>query len=79
MPLTDVYVQTYGQLGDFFTKLQQGQAPDHFSREHLVDLGFTSSNHRAYIPLLKALGFLTPTGHRPLAITSTGARRRRVE
>jgi hypothetical protein len=62
MALTDVYVQVYGQLSDFFSKIQQGQAPDQFTRQHLVDLGFTSSNHRALIPLLKALGFLTPEG-----------------
>jgi len=62
MALTDVYVQVYGQLGDFFSKIQQGQAPDQFTRQHLVDLGFASSNHRALIPLLKALGFLTPEG-----------------
>jgi hypothetical protein len=62
MALTDVYVQIYGQLADVFSRLQQGQAPDQFTRQHLVDLGFTSSNHRALIPLLKALGFLTPEG-----------------
>ncbi|MBV9841578.1 MAG: DUF5343 domain-containing protein [Sphingomonadaceae bacterium] len=28
----------------------------------LKDWGFSSSNDRAFIPLLKALGFLTPTG-----------------
>ncbi len=47
MPLTDTYVQIYGQLPDFFGKLQQGQAPDQFTRQHLLDLGFASSNHRA--------------------------------
>ena len=62
MALTDVYVQIYGQLGDFFSKLQQGQAPDHFTSQHLRDLGFASSNFRALIPLLKALGFPTPEG-----------------
>jgi hypothetical protein len=62
MALSDVYVQVYGQLPEFFAKLQQGQAPDQFTRQHLVDLGFTSSNHRALIPLLKALGFLSPDG-----------------
>ena len=62
MELAAVYVQVYGQLGDFFAKIQQGQAPDQFTRQHLVDLGFASSNHRALIPLMKALGFLTPDG-----------------
>jgi hypothetical protein len=28
----------------------------------LKDLGFKSSNHFAFIPLLKGLGFLTPDG-----------------
>ena len=62
MALTNVYVQTYGQIGDFFGKIQQGQAPDLFTNEHLKDIGFTSSNHRAFIRLLKALGFLSPEG-----------------
>jgi uncharacterized protein DUF5343 len=62
MPLTNVYVQTYGQLADFFRTLQQGQAPTQFTVQHLKDLGFTSSNHRALIPLLKTLGFLSGDG-----------------
>ncbi|MCV0439383.1 MAG: DUF5343 domain-containing protein [Hydrogenophaga sp.] len=53
---------SYGQLGDFLAKIQDGQAPANFSQQHLKDIGFGSSNHRAYIPLLKAIGFLTPSG-----------------
>ena len=62
MALANVYVQTYGQIADFFGKIQQGQAPDFFTNQHLKDIGFTSSNHRAFIRLLKALGFLSPEG-----------------
>ena len=62
MTLANVYVQTYGQIADFFAKIQQGQAPDLFTNQHLKDIGFTSSNHRAFIRLLKALGFLSPEG-----------------
>ena len=62
MALSNAYVQIYGQIGDFFSKLQDGQAPDQFTQQHLKDIGFLSSNHRALIPLIKSLGFLTPEG-----------------
>jgi uncharacterized protein DUF5343 len=62
LPLTDAYVQTYGQLAELFRQIRQGQAPDQFTVQHLKDLGFTSSNHRLFLPLLKALGFLTADG-----------------
>ena len=62
MALTNSYVQVYGQLGDIFKKICDGQAPVKFSIQHLKDIGFTTSNFRAVIPLLKALGFLSPEG-----------------
>ena len=62
MALTSAYVQVYGQLPDVFKKLRDGQAPGQFTLQHLKDLGFTSSNYRAVIPLLKALGFLDADG-----------------
>ncbi len=62
MSLPNVYSQVYGQISEFFSKLQEGQAPTNFTQQHLKDIGFPSSNHRAFIPLLKALGFLTPSG-----------------
>lgn len=62
MALADSYVQTYGQLGEVFKRISEGQAPDKFTRQHLKDLGFASSNFHAVIPLLKALGFLASDG-----------------
>lgn len=62
MAITSVYVQVYGKLADVFKKLREGQAPDQFNLQHLKDLGFTSSNYRAVLPLLKALGFLDADG-----------------
>lgn len=62
MALADSYVQTYGQLGEVFKRISDGQAPDKFTRQHLKDLGFASSNFHAVIPLLKALGFLAADG-----------------
>jgi len=60
--LTNVYTQVYGQLPEFFSKIREGQAPQQFTQQLLKDLGFKSSNHRALIPLLKALGFISPEG-----------------
>ncbi|SRR6266446_3092643 len=62
MALTDSYVQMYGQLPEFFRRIAEGQAPESFTRQYLKDLGFTSSNFRAVIPLLKQLNFLSPDG-----------------
>jgi hypothetical protein len=47
---------------DLFAKIRDGQAPDIFSQQLLRDWGFSSSNDRAFLPLLKALGFLSPDG-----------------
>ena len=62
MALSPAYVQVNRQISDFFTKLQEGQAPDQFTQQHLKDIGYPSSSHRALIPLMKSLEFLTPEG-----------------
>lgn len=62
MSLPSIYTQVYGQIPEFLAKLQEGQAPSSFTQQHLKDIGFPSSNHRAFIPMLKALGFLTAGG-----------------
>lgn len=62
MSLTSSYVQVYGQLPNLFDEIAKGQAPEQFTVQHLKDLGFASSNHRAFIPLLKELGFLSDDG-----------------
>jgi hypothetical protein len=62
MALPNVYVQVYGQLPDLFKRISDGQAPDKFTVQYLKDLGFQSTNHRAVIPLLKSLGFLSADG-----------------
>ena len=58
MALLNQSVQVYGQIPSLLETLRAGQAPDKFTREFLKDLGFKSSNHHAFIPLLKGLGFL---------------------
>lgn len=62
MPLPSTYTQAYGQLGEFFSKIRDAQAPDKFTNQILKDLGFKSNNHRPFIPLMKSLGFLAADG-----------------
>lgn len=62
MGLSDAYVQGYGKLPELFSKIRDGQAPDQFTHQLLKDWGFTSTNDRQFVPLLKALGFLSPDG-----------------
>jgi hypothetical protein len=62
MALLNQSVQVYGQIANLLETLRAGQAPEKFTREFLKDLGFKSSNHLAFIPLLKGLGFLTSDG-----------------
>lgn len=62
MSLTNAYVLPTNRIGDLFKKVQDGQAPERFTNQLLKDWGFKSTNDRAFIPLLKALGFLTADG-----------------
>lgn len=62
MALINRATQIYQQLGKFFSAIREGTAPDKFTQQYLVDLGFGSSNFRVLIPLLKDLGFLTAEG-----------------
>jgi hypothetical protein len=43
-----------------FALSARAKHPERFTIQHLKDLGFTSTNHRAFIPLLTALGFFSP-------------------
>lgn len=62
MALTNAYVQGYRKISKLFDKIRNGQAPEIFTHQLLKDWGFSSSNDRQFIPLLKALGFLSSDG-----------------
>lgn len=62
MGLTNVYVSAANRIPEVFQKIRDGQAPPQVTIQLLKDWGFASSNDRAFLPLLKAIGFLTPTG-----------------
>lgn len=62
MALSNAYCVAMSRIPDLFSKIRDGQAPEQFTQQLLKDWGFTSSNDRAFLPLLKALGFLSPDG-----------------
>lgn len=62
MALTSSWVGAANRIPDLFSKIRDGQAPSQVTIQLLKDWGFSSSTDRAFIPLLKSLGFLTPTG-----------------
>ncbi len=60
--LTKRYLSSVKNLSGIMQKIISGTAPERFTNEHLKNIGFSSSNDRAIIPLLKDLGFLTSEG-----------------
>lgn len=62
MSLINNYVLPTKRIPDVFGKIRDGQAPEILTNQLLKDWGFTSTNDRAFIALMKALGFLTADG-----------------
>ena len=62
MGLSSAYSVAAKRIPDWFSKIRDGQAPAQLTHQLLKDWGFRSSNDRAAIPILKALGFLSPDG-----------------
>lgn len=56
------YMISNNKIEPIIGKIQQAARPAKFTLEVLRTLGFTSTNDRAFIPLLKKLGFLLEDG-----------------
>lgn len=57
------YVPSYKNLPVLFDKIKSAKVPDKFNREFLgTTIGLKGSNDRAYIPLLRTLGFIDQSG-----------------
>lgn len=60
---TDVpYMPSVKNLNAILDKIQNAGVPEAFGQDFLRDLGFTSSNDRSVIKLLKYIGFLDAAG-----------------
>ncbi len=58
MALTSSYLVTVKNVRQFFDSLITAKAPNAFTQKFIEGLGFTSTNDRLFISLLKGLGFL---------------------
>ena len=56
------YMISNNKIRPIITKIQQAARPTKFTLDFLRSLGFTSTNDRAFIPLIKKLGFLMEDG-----------------
>lgn len=61
MPLPNSYVQT-GRMQDYFEAMLNAEPPSRFSTSFMQNLGFKSSNDRAFIGVLRELGFIDSDG-----------------
>ncbi len=62
MSLPTAYLTSFKNTPDILQSIQAAQAPDRFTVKFLEGLGYASSNDRAMINVLKALGFLDDSG-----------------
>lgn len=58
MEVTNAYMYTVKNLPQMFEAIQKAQVPPRFSHDFLRTLGFKSTNDRAFVNVLKGLGFL---------------------
>ena len=56
------YILTNNKIDPILSKIRSAAKPSKFTYEFLKQLGFSSSNDRAIIPLLKKLGFILEDG-----------------
>ena len=62
MSLPDSYTLKPTAIPAYFDAILDAQPPERFSMKFLENLGFTSTNDRLFIGILKDLGFLTADG-----------------
>jgi hypothetical protein len=62
MAISARYLVSQKNVDQLFEKVKAGAVPEKFTNAHLVGLGFTSTNDRGFLGVLKDLGFLTPDG-----------------
>jgi len=62
MALSESYTQKYSAIPAYFDAMLDAQPPERFSLKFLENLGFTSTNDRLFIAILKDLGFLNRDG-----------------
>ncbi|MCX4299036.1 MAG: DUF5343 domain-containing protein [Lachnospiraceae bacterium] len=59
---TSYMTGSFSKIPQYFDTMLTAKAPDKFTTKFMADLGFTSSNDRQFVNVLKAIGFLDDAG-----------------
>lgn len=59
---TSYMTGSFTKIPQYFDTILTAKAPDKFTAKFMADLGFTSSNDRQFVNVLKAIGFLDDSG-----------------
>ncbi len=59
---TSYMTGSFTKIPQYFDTMLTAKAPEKFTTKFMADLGFTSSNDRQFVNVLKALGFLDDSG-----------------
>lgn len=59
---TSYMTGSFTKIPQYFDTMLTAKAPDKFTVKFMTDLGYTSSNDRQFVNVLKAIGFLDDTG-----------------
>ncbi len=59
---TSYMTGSFTKIPQYFDTMLTAKAPDKFTTKFMADLGFTSSNDRQFVSVLKAIGFLDDIG-----------------
>lgn len=59
---TSYMTGSFTKIPQYFDTMLTAKAPDKFTTKFMADLGFTSSNDRQFVNVLKAIGFLDESG-----------------
>ena len=59
---TSYMTGSFTKIPQYFDTMLTAKAPEKFTTKFMADLGFTSSNDRQFVNVLKAIGFLDDSG-----------------
>lgn len=59
---TSYMTGSFTKIPQYFDTILTAKAPEKFTAKFMADLGFTSSNDRQFVNVLKAIGFLDESG-----------------
>lgn len=59
---TSYMTGSFTKIPQYFETMLTAKAPEKFTTKFMADLGFTSSNDRQFVNVLKAIGFLDDSG-----------------